>query len=223
MAVRRRSSTRCSPPLVSGNLQKHAANIQYPFTNTHARVRTLPRKHTTSMPSRLHKYAQTCTRYFVWANVTGAKKKVATLFLFSFSSFFVLSLSSRATFFLSFFLSFFLRLLAELQRERVHRGEREEKESEATAGSGQASSEGGAVISITVPFGNRDTSISNKTAKPRQIALTWGCNLSTPQHHPETSHKVEKQKAKASALCSFSPPPLFPRRLSLSCLFSLCR
>lgn len=44
--------------------------------------------------------------------------------------------------------------------------------------SGQTNSKWSTVISIKVPFGNSDTSISNKTAKPRQIALTWGCNLS---------------------------------------------
>ncbi len=36
-----------------------------------------------------------------------------------------------------------MRYLAELQGERVHQEEREEKQREATAGSGQESSEGG--------------------------------------------------------------------------------
>lgn len=57
---------------------------------------------------------------------------------------------------------------------------RKEKRRDTTGGTGQASGEWRATISITVPFGNRDTSISNKTAKARQIALTWVCNLSNP-------------------------------------------
>ena len=152
-------------------------------------MRALPRKHATSMPSRLYKCAQTCTRYFVWANVTGAKKKVATLFLFSFSSFFffffcTLSLSFRATFFPSFFFFFFgVRWLSYREKEFIEEKEKKRRAKRLLDPGGRAAG-GGAVISITVPFGNRDTSISNKTAKPRQIALTWGCNLSTPPAPP---------------------------------------
>ncbi len=138
-------------------------------------VHTLTRKHTISMHSLLHKRTHTCaqtrTRYSVWVNVFGAKKRTPC-FSFSVSPLFWV-LSVFVCHFLSFFFSSHLRSLAEIQRE-VHRGKREEKEREATAGTGQTRGEGGATILITVPFGNRDTSISNKTPKPRQIALTWG-------------------------------------------------
>lgn len=138
-----------------------------------------PHAHVNSQSRRSLRYtcAQTLHQIFCLGEYVWGKEKVALLFLFSFSPLFLGSLFLRVPLSFSFFPS---PSLAELQRERVHQGKEEEKEREATAGSGQASSKGGAAISITVPFGNRDTSISNKTAKPRQIALTWGCNLSTP-------------------------------------------
>ena len=148
---------------------EHTVSI-HTHTHTHTHMRALPRKHATSMPSRLYKCAQTCTRYFVWANVTGAKKKVATLFLFSFSSFF-------------FFVG--VRWLSYREKEFIEEKEKKRRAKRLLDPGGRAATGGGgAVISITVPFGNRDNSMSNKKTKPRQIALTWGCNLSTPPAPP---------------------------------------
>ncbi len=146
-------------------------------------------------------------------------ERLRCFFLFSVSPLFLCAAFLRVP--LSFFFSSTVRSLAELQRERVHQGKREEKEREATAGSGQESGEGGVTISITVPFGNRDTSISNKTAKPRQIALTWGFYMRILQHHPETSYKVEKQRASASALYFFLPSFLLVNYLSPASFLSL--
>jgi len=137
----------------------------------------LTREHTTSVQSLIYKHTHTCaqtrTRYSVWVNVFGAKKR-PSCFSFSVSPLFW-ALSLFVCHFLSFFSSPSLSL-AELQREKVHQGKREERREKRLLDLGRRAARGGAMVSITVIwlFGNRDTSISNKTAKPRQIALTLG-------------------------------------------------
>lgn len=136
MAARRRSSTRCFPPLRFWKPPKH----------THTELRTLTCNRSTPM-RRL-----TCSIY-------SDQRRSPLFFSFFPLLYFCLLSSSLGPLSVSFSEPF-----AELH------GGNEEKEREATAGSKRASGEWGAAISITVPFGNRDPCISNKTAKRRQIA-----------------------------------------------------
>lgn len=136
--------------LVSGKLWKNAPNRR-----THFNLQT---RHINAQ-SNMWRNASYTT--YSWENWFGGSEKIVLLFFLDFLLF-------LACHFLSLFLPQPFASLAEFQRGRVHWERKKELEKKGRGNRlldlVRQAGKRGATISITVPFGNRDTSISNKTA-----------------------------------------------------------